>query len=213
MNLLMFLYLCRENISVMRTVILLGGSGYIGQHLMQEWLQSDKDVRFICVSRKGTPQDMLPELGKADIKWVKGDACDIKSFSDMLPERADAVIDLVGTASGRTQADFDRANAEPVKTMVEIMRRLEVPEGVYVSGVIGMPGSMRKFSSSKKKGERLAIESGLDIKIIRPSLVYGDRPGVGAMVAMMKFSGLFCRKMKPVTVDVLSRQIIDAIRK
>lgn len=71
-----------------------------------------------------------------------------------------------------------------------------------------MPGSMRKFISSKKKGEEAVSGSALDIDIVRPSLVYRDRKGAGAMVAMMKFSGVFCRKMKPVTVTDLSHNII-----
>lgn len=63
----------------MRTVILLGGSGYIGQHLMREWLQLEKDVRFVSVSRRGRPESVLPELKSAGISWLKGDAANLES--------------------------------------------------------------------------------------------------------------------------------------
>lgn len=136
----------------MRTVILLGGSGHIGQHLMREWLQLENDVRFVSVSRRGRPESVLPELKSAGISWLKGDAANLES------------------SACRDQC--------------------------------------AKFISSKKKGEEAISGSGLDIDIVRPSLVYGDRKGAGAMVAMMKFSGVFCRKMKPVTVTDLSHNII-----
>lgn len=197
----------------MKTVILLGGSGYIGQHLIQEWLQGEDNICFVSVSRKGRPNSLLEGLDRPEVIWIKGDANDIGSFRDELPTSADVVIDLVGTATGKTQEDFDKANVIPAYTMVEMMREYDIPKGVYISGVIGMPGSMQKFISSKKKGEVVVAKSGLDISIVRPSLVYGDREGVGAMVAMMKFAGVFCKKMKPITVNELSQEIIGLARK
>lgn len=194
----------------MRRVVILGGSGYVGQHLMQEWAAIEKDIRFYSVSRGGRPETVLRNLQDVKVEWVKGDACNIDSFYQCLPDVADVVIDLVGTASGKNQAEFDCINAGPVNTMVEIMKRGSVRRGVYVSGLIGMPGTMKEFISSKKRGEEIARNSGLDIRIIRPSLVYGDRKGVGAMVAMMKIAGLFCKKMAPVTVDRLSMEIMEA---
>lgn len=194
----------------MRRVVILGGSGYVGQHLMQEWAAIEKDIRFYSVSRGGRPETVLRNLQDVKVEWVKGDACNIDSFYQCLPDVADVVIDLVGTASGKNQAEFDCINAGPVNTMVEIMKRGSVRRGVYVSGLIGMPGTMKEFISSKKRGEEIARNSGLDIRIIRPSLVYGDRKGVGAMFAMMKIAGLFCKKMAPVTVDRLSMEIMEA---
>lgn len=194
----------------MKSVIILGGSGYVGQHLMQQWTAIESNIQFYSVSRSGKPKTILPKVQDVKVVWISGNACNIDSFYDGLPDSADIVVDLVGTASGKSQAEFDHINAEPVNTMVEIMKRKQVQRGIYVSGVIGMPGTMKEFSSSKKRGEQIARNSGLDIRIIRPSLIYGDREGVGAMVAMMKFTGLFCKKMKPITVDKLSLKIIEA---
>lgn len=194
----------------MKKVIILGGSGYVGQHLMQEWAVSESDIQFYSVSRSGRPQTILPKLQDVRVEWIKGDASNIDSFYDSLPDVADAVIDLVGTASGKSQTEFDHINSEPVNTMVEIMKRKAIHRGVYVSGVIGMPGTMKEFSSSKKRGEQIVRDSGLDIRIIRPSLIYGDRKGVGTMVTIMRLAGLFCKKMAPVTVDKLSLKIIEA---
>lgn len=196
----------------MKRVIILGGSGYVGQHLMQQWATLENDIQFYSVNRSGKPKAILPKLLDANIIWLSGDACNVNSFYDRLPDGADVVIDLVGTAIGKSQTEFDHINAEPVNTMVEIMKRKCIRKGVYVSGIIGMPGTMKEFSSSKKKGEQIAQNSGLDIRIIRPSLIYGDREGVGAMVAMMKFTGLFCKKFSPITVDKLSLDIIAATK-
>ena len=195
----------------MKTIIILGGSGYIGQHLMQQWLSRESNITFYCVSRRGTPKEILPSLSSADIRWVSGDVLNADSFIGQLPASADVIVDLVGTATGKTQVDFDRMNAEPVKTMVALMDRLSIPAGAYASGLVGMPGSSGKFVSSKKKGEEIARKSGKRIAIVRPSLVYGDRKGVGAMVVMMKFVGIFSPKFKPITVDRLCTEIIDGV--
>lgn len=193
----------------MNKVILIGGSGYIGTHLMEKWMQADSKVEFICISRNGRPAK-LPESLKANkkIQWVSADIFNVDSYISRLPENADAVVDLVGTATAKDMEGFEKLNVEPVKVMVELMERLAVSKGCYISGMMGMPGTNKLFIDSKRKGEKTAKESGKEIGIVRPSLVYGDRPGVGAMVFMVKMMGLFKKELKPIKVEQLADQII-----
>ncbi len=193
----------------MKKVILIGGSGYIGSHLMERWIKTNSDVEFISLSRNGKPEKLPKHLLNSDkIKWISADIFNVDSYIAELPEHADAIVDLVGTATAKDVQSFEKLNVEPAKIMVKLMDRLTVRKGCYISGMIGMPATNKLFIDSKRKGEAVVNASKKEVSIIRPSLVYGDRPGVGAMVFFMKAMGLFRKDLKPIKVDQLADQII-----
>ncbi|SET55003.1 NAD(P)H-binding [Lacrimispora sphenoides] len=197
----------------MKKVILIGGSGYIGTHLMEQWLQKDSKVEFISISRSGKPEKLPERIVKnAKVKWMSADIFNVDSYIGQLPEKADAIVDLVGTATAKTQEEFEKLNVEPVKVMVELMERLSIPKGCYISGMMGMPGTGKLFIDSKRKGEAVAKASKKEIGIVRPSLVYGDRSGVGAMVFFVKLMGAFKKDLRPIKVEQLADQIIRICR-
>jgi len=198
----------------MKKVILLGGSGYIGTHLVGRWMHADPEAEFISVSRKGKPEKLPENLAdNKRIQWVSADIFEVDSYLSKLPERADAIVDFVGTAAAKDAQTFEKLNVDSAKVMVELMHRLTIPKGCYISGLIGMPATNKLFIESKRKGEAVAKTSKKDIGIVRPSLVYGDRPGVGAMVFFVKLMGLFKKELKPITVDRLADQIIQICTK
>lgn len=193
----------------MKSVILIGGSGYIGTHLMEQWLQKDASVHFISLSRNGKPDKLPGSISKSKhIQWVATDIFNVESYIEKLPDKADAIVDLVGSATVKTQQEFENLNVEPVKVMVDLMNRLSIPKGCYISGMMGMPGTGKLFLASKHKGEAIAKESGKKISIIRPSLVYGDRPGVGATLFFVRIMGFFKKELKPVNINELAQEII-----
>lgn len=194
----------------MKNVILLGGSGYIGTHLMEEWLRKDLKVQFISLSRKGKPEKLLPSLANHNrIKWMSVDIFDIDSYIPMLPQQADAIVDLVGTATASSKEEFEKLNAEPVEIMVELMSRLNISKGCYISGRMGMPFKSKPFLESKQRGENIALTSGKNIGIVKPSLVYGDRPDAVVMVPFVQAVGFFNKDLKPIKVKQLAHQIIQ----
>lgn len=194
----------------MKHVILLGGSGYIGTHLMEEWLRKDSKVQFISLSRNGKPEKLLPSLANHNrIKWMAVDIFDIDSYITKLPQQVDAIVDLVGTATANSKEEFEKLNTEPVNIMVELMNRLNIHKGCYISGRMGMPFKSKPFLESKQKGENIALASGKNIGIVKPSLVYGDRPDAVVMVPFVQAIGLFNKDLKPIKVNQLAHQIIQ----
>ncbi len=194
----------------MKHIILIGGSGYIGTHLMEKWMQYDPEVKFTSISRNGRPETLSENLANNQrIEWVSADIFKIDSYLSKLPDHADVIVDLVGTATAKEAKDFEKLNVEPVKIMVNLMDELSISKGCYISGRMGMPATNKLFIASKRKGEALAQASKKEIGIVRPSLVYGDRPGVGAMVFFVKAIGLFKRELQPIKIDQLTDQIIQ----
>lgn len=197
----------------MKNVIILGGSGYIGTHLAENWLKQDESVNIISLARR-KPQHLNTYLTKSSrIQWIEEDVLDPDAYIEELPQKVSAIVDLVGGSKENTKEELYRLNVEPLKVMLKLMDKLSIPKGCYISAVRGLPGRLGKsFTRSKREAEAIANKSGKNITILRPSFVYGSRSGVSALVRVLKITGVFYKPMKPVTIDVLAKQIIRAMK-
>lgn len=196
----------------MKNIIILGGSGYVGTHLAELWLKQDSDIKIFSISRHGRPKKLSPYLESNNrIQWLSVDIFDIDSYISNIPTRVDVLINLIGTADGKNLESFMKINAEPVKVMIELMNRFSISKGCFISGLIGMPFKNKPFLASKQKAEEMIRESGKNISIIKPSLVYGEKPEVAAFIPIMKIMSMMPGKSnyKPIKVNELAHKIIE----
>lgn len=196
----------------MKNIIVLGGSGYVGVHLAEQWLKQDSDIEIFSISRHGRPHKLSPYLETNNrIHWISVNIFDIDSYISKLPKQVNTLINLIGTADGKDLESFMKINAEPVKVMIELMDRLSISKGCFISGLIGMPSTNKLFLASKQKAEELIRESGKNISILKPSLIYGDKPEVAALVPLIKVMSKMPgkSKYKPIKVNQLALEIID----
>lgn len=196
----------------MKNIIILGGSGYVGTHLAELWLKQDSDIEIFSISRHGSPNKLSPYLENNNrIQWLSVDIFDIDSYISKLPTQVDILINLIGTADAKDLESFMKINAEPVKVMIELMNRCSISKGCFISGLIGMPFKNKPFIASKQKAEEIIKESKKNISIIKPSLVYGNKPEVTAFIPIMKIMSKMPGKSnyKPIKVNQLAHEIIE----
>lgn len=200
----------------MKNIIILGGSGYVGTHLAELWLKQDSDIKIFSISRHGRPEKLSPYLESNNrIQWLSVDIFDIDSYISNIPARVDILINLIGTADGKDLESFMKINAEPVKVMIDLMDRFSISKGCFISGLIGMPFKNKPFLASKQKAEEMIRESRKNISIIKPSLVYGEKPEVAAFVPVIKIMSMMPGKSnyKPIKVNELAHKIIEVCSK
>ncbi|MGG7177451.1 NAD-dependent epimerase/dehydratase family protein [Clostridium paraputrificum] len=198
----------------MKNIIIIGGSGYVGQHLAEAWLKKDSTVAITSFSRNGKPENLSPYLiDNNRVKWNAVDVFNYEAYEKLLPEECFAVVDLIGTATEKDNNKFMKINVDPVLVMLQILDKYNIDRGCYISGVMGIPGKNKIFIESKRKAETLIKKSKRNVKIIRPSLIYGERPEVLLMIPFMKCMGVFSKKYKPVNIDDLTEEIINTFRK
>lgn len=196
----------------MKNIIVLGGSGYVGTHLAELWLKQDSDRVLYSISRNGRPPKLTPYLENHDrIKWLSVDIFDMDSYISKLPTQVEILINLIGTADGKDLESFMKINAEPVNVMIELMDRFSISKGCFISGLIGMPFTNKLFLASKQKAEEMIRESGKNISIIKPSLIYGEKPEVAAFVPIIRAMSMMPgkSKYKPIRVNQLALEIIE----
>jgi uncharacterized protein YbjT (DUF2867 family) len=153
-------------LSTKSPVFVTGGTGYIGQPLVEALLARGYDVRALV--RSGSEG----KLAAAAIR-VAGNALDASTFADRIAAGA-TVVHLVGTSHPNPSkaAEFRRVDLTSIRATVEAARRAHARHLVYVSVAHPAP-VMQAYIAARQEGEAAVRASGLPATIVRPWYVLG----------------------------------------
>jgi uncharacterized protein YbjT (DUF2867 family) len=147
-------------------ILVTGGTGYIGQHLIPLLISREHRVRVLA--REGSlsrvPNGATP---------VVGDALNAESVGAAL-RPGDTVVHLVGTPHpSPTKADqFDRIDLMSIRCTVEAAKRVAISHLVYVS--VAQPAPvMAHYLWVRSLGEAMIREAALTASIVRPWYILG----------------------------------------
>lgn len=170
----------------MSRVLVTGGSGYVGGHLVERLVAEGQSVR--CLVRGTSSRRLLQSL---DVECVVGDLSDGASLRRALAG-ADTVYHVGGLTSAVRTADFSRINGGGTSAVLDACAaRTSPPTVIYVSS-IAAAGPARKgqpkreadaacpvshYGRSKRQGELAALHCAarVPITIVRPGVVFGPR--------------------------------------
>ena len=147
-------------------ILVTGGTGYVGQHLIPLLISRGHRVR--ALARQGSlsrvPTGATPVLG---------DALDAESVGAAL-RAGDTIVHLVGTPHpSPSKADqFDRVDLMSIRCTVAAAKRVGVSHLVYVS--VAQPAPvMAHYLWVRSLGETMIREAELTASIVRPWYVLG----------------------------------------
>ena len=152
---------------LIRNVLVIGGSGFLGRHVVRQLAAAGCQVRVPTRNRERAKDLIL--LPTVDV--LKADVHDADAL-DRLVAGVDAVINLVGILHG----NFEAAHVELPRRIVAACRKASVPRLVHVSALKAAPGAPSAYLRSKAQGEaqvRAGQSEGLQTTILRPSVVFG----------------------------------------
>lgn len=155
-------------------VAIVGGSGFIGQALASALASRGKSVRII--TRKREHAKALWPLPKIEI--VEANAHDEAELYEAL-ENAQAVVNLVGVLHSKPGKpwgpDFDAAHVKLPSRIARCMNRRKIKRLVHVSALGAAEHAPSMYLRSKAAGEAaLRANQGIDLTILRPSVVFGQ---------------------------------------
>jgi len=155
------------------TVLLTGGTGFIGPHVAHQLRARDVPVRALV--RKPARATRLTAWG---VELVTGDVTDPDSLRAAC-EGVDAVVHLVAIIRGRPQ-DFESVMAQGTRNVVAAAQEAGVRRFVLASA-LGLDERSKDavpYFGAKWQMEHAVRESGLEYVIFRPSFVFGRDGGV-----------------------------------
>ncbi len=146
-------------------VLVLGGSGFIGRHLVAAL--AARGVRVTVPSRRRERAKHLIVLPTVDV--IEADIFAPGALQRLLAGRQ-AVINLVGILHG----DFQRVHVELTQAVVNACRTSGVRRLLHMSALGASRDAPSEYLRSKAMGEAAALAAtDLDTTVFRPSVIFG----------------------------------------
>ena len=195
------------------TVLLTGGTGFIGPHVAHALRARDEHVRALV--RNPSRATRLTAWG---VELAQGDVTDTTSLKTAC-EGVDTVVHLVSIIKG-SQADFERVMAQGTRDLIAAAQDAGVRRFVLTSA-LGLDATTKDavpYFVAKWEMERAVKESGLEHVIFRPSFVFGRDGGVlPTFVRLARFApvtpivGPGTQRLQPIWVEDLAEYYARAV--
>ena len=206
----------------MRSVILTGGSGFVGTAVLKELVHRGWHVNAL-VNRGALAE------GGDDVTPIRGDVFDAAAL-DRGMAGCTACVHLIGIIreNRRKGVTFDRMHVDATRQVLHAAARNGVTRYVHMSAIGSRPDAPSAYHRTKFAAEQSVRFCGLRATILRPSMIHGPggefmkmeanwargravpylfMPYFGRGVLGLSGAGL----LQPLFVDDVARAFVDAL--
>ncbi|MBI4159211.1 NAD-dependent epimerase/dehydratase family protein [Candidatus Woesearchaeota archaeon] len=186
-------------------IAITGATGFLGRHLIAKL--KGKPVK--CLIRKEYP--------RFKVNITKGDLADKKAL-ESFTKNAKVVIHLAAAIDPKDKEEYQKVNVEGTRNLIEACKKNKVRRIIFVSSMASTKTHLDDYGKSKSEAERLLLNSGLELTILRPSFIYGKDSN--SMEKLLSFLHKFKvipivgdgeYKFRPVHVDDVVNAILSCI--
>lgn len=198
----------------MNKILVLGGTGFVGRSVCERLVERGAGTGLVRVPTR--------RLGRAQavralptVELVEANVHDAAQLHKLLAG-VDAVINLVAILHG-SAADFERTHVTLPQTLATACKAAGVRRLVHVSALGVGPDAPSNYLRSKTKGEAALLAAGLNLTMLRPSVIFGteDRflnvfARLQALAPVMPLAGSNAR-FQPVWVEDVASAIVRCL--
>jgi uncharacterized protein YbjT (DUF2867 family) len=174
-----------------QTILILGGSGFVGGHLAHRLTERGWRVR-IPVRRRARARHLLVNPGIELIETGRG-------LAERLPELlgdCDAAVNLVGILNEQREGDFQRAHVELAYQFLRACQAMDVPRLLHMSALNAnaLEPKSRYLRSKGEAEELMHAEAGTALRVtsFRPSVIFGpDDSFFNRFAGLLKLAPVF----------------------
>jgi NADH dehydrogenase len=198
-----------------QSVCVIGGSGFVGRHVVQELAAAG--IRVRVPTRRRERAKTLIVLPTVDV--VNADVHDPQALGRLLAG-TDAVINLAGILHEAHKGDFSKVHSELPRRIVDACREQGVQRLLHVSALKAAHDAPSAYLRSKAGGEqqvRVAHASGIHTTIFRPSVIFGPEDRFlnlfAKLAQLLPFIALACpqARFQPVYVQDVARAVVASL--
>jgi NADH dehydrogenase len=196
-----------------KLVVLMGGSGFIGNYVAQALLERGARIRIAGRNpEKAFKLKPLANLGQ--MQFARCDANDRQSIERCIAG-ADAVVNLIGSFKGNLR----RLMGEAPGWMAEAAAKEGASAFVHVSAIAAEPDEdiEIEYAAAKKLGEERVLAAFPKATILRPSILFGKDDSFinmfAGLIATLPVLPVFApdAKLQPVYVDDIAEAAVRAL--
>jgi len=166
-----------------RSVCVIGGSGFLGRHVVRRLAAQEIFVR-VPTRRRERAKDLIL-LPTVDV--LNADVHDPRTLERLIAP-VDAVISLVGILHESGKETFQRNHVDLPRKIVDACRETGVKRLVHVSALKATLDAPSAYLRSKAEGEsqiHAARATGIHTTILRPSVIFGREDHFLNLFAML----------------------------
>ncbi|MDE2368982.1 MAG: complex I NDUFA9 subunit family protein [Burkholderiales bacterium] len=194
-------------------ILVLGGSGFVGRACCEALAERSASTRLVVPTRQDRHGDSVRSLPCVDV--VTADVHDDATLARLVAG-AGAVINLIAILHGSRSA-FERVHVELPRRLAAACRAAGVRRLVHVSAIGVGADAPSNYLRSKTEGEAVLTAAGLDLTLLRPSVIFGagDRflnlfAELQAIAPLLPLAGGDAR-FQPVWVEDVAAAIVRCI--
>ena len=165
----------------MATVLVTGGTGFVGRSVVAALLRRGHQVR--CLVRSGSAHRLADQPGATA---VPGDVTDPGSLPAALAG-SEVLVHLVGIIRERPGhgVTFDRLHTDATRNVAAAARGSDIRRVIHMSALGTQSEARSRYHQTKWAAEQALRESGLDWTIFRPSVIFGPGDGFVSLLARL----------------------------
>ncbi len=149
----------------------IGGSGFIGRHVVAALASAGWRVRVIC-RRPDLAQFLQPLGAPGQIAFAQANVRDAASVREAV-DGCVAVLNLAGILAERGRQTFQAVHVDGARAAAKAAREAGAETFIHVSAIGADDSSPSAYGRSKAQGEQAVRQARGDVIILRPSIVVG----------------------------------------
>ena len=150
-------------------IVVTGGTGFVGRALLARAAARWPGCRLVVPTRRRSAAQALQVLPTVDL--VQADVHDPAAMASVLGG-AQALVHLVAVLHGNA-ARFERVHVQLPRALAQACRSAGVRRVIHVSALAVANDAPSLYLRSKAAGEAVWRDSGLEVTMLRPSVIFG----------------------------------------
>ena len=178
-------------------VLVLGGSGFVGRHVVAKLAAAGIFTTVITRRRERARHLILLPT----VEVIEADPFD-RAVLARHASGAGAAINLVGIINERGRETFARVHVGLTRALVEACTATRVPRLLQMSALNADPAGPSRYLRSKGEAEAIVAKAPLQWTIFRPSVIFGRED---------TFLNLFARLVRTLPVIALAHCFVQSL--
>jgi uncharacterized protein YbjT (DUF2867 family) len=195
----------------LNNVLVLGGTGFVGRHVCEKLARLN--IRTTVPTRRRINAKNVQSLPMLDVLEVN--IHDPAALAALVAGH-DAVVNLIAILHG-DEAAFERAHVEFPQKLAAACQQTGVKRVVHVSALGAALDGPSMYQRSKARGEAALQAAGLDLTILRPSVIFGtDDKFLNLFAKLQKVFPVMplagaATKFQPVWVEDVAQAVVNSL--